>query len=300
MPKKKTNKNPLSSLSPLYSVVDRNKSDFEKNLLRSFYKTDILLGDGSVQLLNDKKVAVFGLGGVGSFVVEALSRSGIGSFVLIDNDIVSQSNLNRQLYALHSTLGKAKVDIAKKRILDINPHTYISIHRLFYLPENKLENYQKEPIFQASTEEKSSLKAPLSVQEAHKILNRELESCDYIVDAVDTISAKIAIIEKARELKIPHLSSMGTGNKLDPSQFKIADIYKTSICPLARIMRYELKKRKIESCKVLYSTEKPLIKTQEPASIAFVPSIAGLLIAREVILDLIKQQKHSQLCYCPT
>lgn len=273
------------ALSPIDSAIDLHKSEVEKELLRSFYKTDILLGDGSVQKLNNKKVAVFGLGGVGSFVVEALARSGIGSFILIDNDIVSQSNLNRQLYALHSTLGKAKVDLAKKRILDINPLANISIHQIFYLPEDKHKSYQKELDERA----KSSGKAALSVQEAHKILNRELESCDYLVDAVDTISAKIMLIEKARELKIPILSSMGTGNKLDPSKFLITDIFKTSVCPLARIMRYELKKRKIDSCKVLYSTEKPLIKTQEPASIAFVPSIAGLLIAREVILDLLKQ-----------
>lgn len=273
------------ALSPIDSAIDLHKSEVEKELLRSFYKTDILLGDGSVQKLNNKKVAVFGLGGVGSFVVEALARSGIGSFILIDNDIVSYSNLNRQLYALHSTLGKAKVDLAKKRILDINPLANISIHQIFYLPEDKHKSYQKELDERA----KSSGKAALSVQEAHKILNRELESCDYLVDAVDTISAKIMLIEKARELKIPILSSMGTGNKLDPSKFLITDIFKTSVCPLARIMRYELKKRKIDSCKVLYSTEKPLIKTQEPASIAFVPSIAGLLIAREVILDLLKQ-----------
>lgn len=273
------------ALSPIDSAIDLHKSEVEKELLRSFYKTDILLGDGSVQKLNNKKVAVFGLGGVGSFVVEALARSGIGSFILIDNDIVSYSNLNRQLYALHSTLGKAKVDLAKKRILDINPLAKIFIHKIFYLPEDKHKSYQKELDERAE----SSGKAALSVYEAHKNLNRELESCDYIVDAVDTISAKIMLIEKARELKIPILSSMGTGNKLDPSKFLITDIFKTSVCPLARIMRYELKKRKIDSCKVLYSTEKPLIKTQEPASIAFVPSIAGLLIAREVILDLLKQ-----------
>ena len=273
------------ALSPPGSAIDLDKSKVEKDLLRSFYKTDILLGDGSVQNLYNKKVAVFGLGGVGSFVVEALARSGIGRFVLIDNDVVSYSNLNRQLYALHSTLGKAKVDLAKKRILDINPLANISIHQIFYLPEDKHKSYQKE----LEESAKSSGKAALSVYEAHKILNRELESCDYLVDAVDTISAKIMLIEKARELKIPILSSMGTGNKLDPNKFIITDIYKTSVCPLARIMRYELKKRKIESCKVLYSTEKPLIKTQEPASIAFVPSIAGLLIAREVILDLLKQ-----------
>lgn len=272
------------ALSPLGSAIDLDKSEVEKDLLRSFYKTDILLGDGSVQKLYNKKVAIFGLGGVGSFVVEALARSGIGSFVLIDNDVVSYSNLNRQLYALHSTLGKAKVDVAKKRILDINPLANISIHQIFYLPEDKHESYQKE----LEESAKSSGKAALSVHEAHKILNRKLESCDYLVDAVDTISAKIMLIEKARELKIPILSSMGTGNKLDPSKFVITDIFKTSVCPLARVIRYELKKRKIESCKVLYSTEKPLIKTQEPASIAFVPSIAGLLIAREVILDLVK------------
>ena len=257
----------------------------EENIERSFYKTEILLGPGTVQKLNTKTIAVFGLGGVGSFVVEALARSGIGHFILIDNDVISPSNLNRQMYALHSTIGQAKVDLAKKRILDINPHARVSTHKLFYLPKEKHESYQNS----IDGEEKNLVKSPLASLEAQEKLEAELSLCDYIIDAVDTISAKILIIERARELSIPHISSMGTGNKVDPSQFKIADIYKTAICPLARIMRRELKKRKIDSCKVLYSTEKPLIVSQEPASIAFVPSVAGLLIAREVTLDLLKK-----------
>ncbi len=224
-------------------------------------RTAKLIGNNNVQKLNTMKIAVFGLGGVGSYVVEALARTGVGNFTLIDSDTISESNINRQIFALHSNLGKAKVDVAKERILDINPEANIAIHKLFYLPENAAAV--------------------------------DLHSCSYIVDAVDTVSAKIHIIEKAHELNIPVISSMGTGNKLDPSLFRIIDIYKTSVCPLAKVMRYELKKRNIPQCKVLYSTEKPIRLEPPPASISFVPSIAGLLIAREVIMDLIHTHTNS-------
>jgi tRNA A37 threonylcarbamoyladenosine dehydratase len=220
-----------------------------------FSRTSKLIGLENVQKLNNLNVAVFGLGGVGSYTVEALARAGVSSFILIDADTICESNINRQLIALHSTVGRAKVEAAKERILDINPQASVITHELFYLPEN------------ADTV--------------------DLSGTTYIVDAVDTVTAKIQIIEKAHQLGIPVISSMGTGNKLDPSRFRITDIYKTSVCPLARVMRYELKKRNIPHCKVLYSTEQPVKIEPPPASISFVPSIAGLLIAREVILDSI-------------
>lgn len=227
-------------------------SNCSKN--EQFSRTIKLIGTDNVQLLNNSKIAVFGLGGVGSYVVEALVRAGVGSFILIDSDAICESNINRQLIALHSTLGRAKVEVEKERIMDINPKAKVETHELFFLPENA-----------------SSV---------------DLSSCSYIVDAVDTVTAKILIIEKAHELGIPVISSMGTGNKLNPSLFRITDIYKTSVCPLARVMRYELKKRNIPHCKVLYSTEQPVKTDPPPASISFVPSAAGLLIAREVIIDL--------------
>ncbi len=220
-----------------------------------FSRTSRLIGIDNVQKLNKMKVAVFGLGGVGSYVVEALARAGVGSFILVDSDTVSESNINRQLIALHSTLGRAKTEVVKERILDINPQALVITHQLFFLPEN-----------------------------AHIV---DLSGCSYIVDAVDTVTAKILIIEKAGELNIPVISSMGTGNKLNPSLFQITDIYKTSVCPLARVMRNELKKRNIQHCKVLFSTEQPLKTEPPPASISFVPSSAGILIAREVILDFL-------------
>lgn len=220
-----------------------------------FSRTIKLIGTDNVQLLNNSKIAVFGLGGVGSYVVEALVRAGVGSFILIDSDTICESNINRQLIALHSTLGRAKVEVEKERIMDINPKAKVETHKLFFLPENA-----------------SSV---------------DLSGCSYIVDAVDTVTAKILIIEKAHELGIPVISSMGTGNKLNPSLFRITDIYKTSVCPLARVMRYELKKRNIPHCKVLYSTEQPVKTEAPPASISFVPSAAGLLIAREVIIGII-------------
>ncbi|HOE09497.1 MAG TPA: tRNA threonylcarbamoyladenosine dehydratase [Treponemataceae bacterium] len=220
-----------------------------------FSRTSKLIGLENVQKLNNLTVVVFGLGGVGSYTVEALARAGVSSFILIDADTICESNINRQLIALHSTVGRAKVEAAKERILDINPGAKVTTHQLFYLPEN------------ADTV--------------------DLSGTTYIVDAVDTVTAKIQIIEKAHQLGVPVISSMGTGNKLDPSRFRITDIYKTSVCPLARVMRYELKKRNIPQCKVLFSTEQPVKIEPPPASISFVPSIAGLLIAREVILDSI-------------
>ncbi len=219
-------------------------------------RTASLIGSASINNLRSKRVAVFGLGGVGSFVVEALVRVGIENFVLVDNDIIVQSNLNRQLFALHSTIGCLKTECAKKRIIDILPSAKVQCFSLFYTAETAKE------------------------------IDKEISSCDYIVDAIDTVSAKLTLIERARSFNIPIISSMGTGNKMNPSLFEITEIEKTSVCPLARVMRRELRERGIKKVKVLYSKEEP-IKASPPASISFVPSVAGLLIAGEVINDFL-------------
>lgn len=230
-----------------------------------FTRTVMLIGENAVKRLSSARVAVFGIGGVGGFVVEALARSGIGFFDLIDSDTVNISNINRQIIATHNTLGEYKVDAMKDRILSINPDAKVELYRKFYLPENSSEF--------------------------------DFSKYDYVVDAVDTVTAKIEIILNAKKANVPVISSMGTGNKLDPTRFEIADIYKTTICPLARVMRRELKKRDVDSLKVLYSTEEPVKSiTGEngerpvPASISFVPSVAGLIIAGEVIKDLIEKE----------
>lgn len=222
-----------------------------------FSREELLIGKQNVNKLHLKKVAIFGVGGVGSFVVEGLARAGIGNFILIDNDIVDITNLNRQLHALHSTIGKYKVDLMKERILDINPRARVEVYREFYESNEK-----------------------------NKILD---SSVNYIVDAIDSVKSKINLAKDAQELNIPIISSMGTGNKLDPTKFEISDISKTSVCPLARVMRKELKKIGIKKYKVLYSREDP-IKSDEknPGSISFVPSVAGLIISGEVIKDIIK------------
>ena len=210
--------------------------------------------------LQTKKVAVFGLGGVGSYVVEALVRNGIGEIVLVDHDKIDITNLNRQLYALHSTIGMNKVDVAKRRCLDINPNLKITTYQQFYLPDQGMED-----IF---------------------------SDCDFVVDAIDTVKAKIALIENCHKLKIRIISSMGTGNKLEPESFEIADIFKTSVCPLARVMRRELKIRGIKKCPVLYSKEQPQkVADATPGSVSFVPSVSGLMIAGYVIKELVKENK---------
>ena len=228
-----------------------------------FSRTEMLIGKDSVSHLKDCRVAVFGIGGVGGYVAEALARSGVGKLDLYDNDTVSPSNINRQIYALHSTVGRLKTTVAHERLKDINPEINVKENNMFVLPSN--------------------------------IDEIDFSVYDYVIDAIDTVSGKIAIIEKATKEKIPVISSMGTGNKTDPTRFKITDIYKTSVCPLARVMRYELKKREIKKLKVLFSEEEPFKPQQTeatgkpvPASISFVPSVAGLIIAGEVIKDLIK------------
>lgn len=235
-----------------------------------FKRTEMLIGSPALLKLKDAKVAVFGVGGVGGYAVEALARSGVGRIDLVDNDIVNQSNINRQIIATSKTLGKKKTEVAKNRILEINPQCEVNTFNIFILPEN--------------------------------INEFDFSDYDYVIDAIDTVSGKIAVIEKCNELNVPVISSMGTGNKLDPTQFEIADIYKTSVCPLARVMRTELKKRGIKKLKVLYSKEPPVkpINLQFsqngkaiPGSISFVPSVAGLIIGGEVIKDLIKNSLQS-------
>ena len=240
-------------------------------MLNQFSRTELLIGKDNLKKLNEAKVAIFGIGGVGSYVTEALARAGIGNFVLVDNDTVSLTNINRQIVALHTTLGMPKVEVAKSRILDINPNAKVEIFKEFFLPETK------------------------------GIID---ETCDYIVDAIDTVTAKIELVMRANNLNVPIISSMGTGNKLDPTKLEVADIYKTSVCPLAKVMRKELKSRGIKKLKVVYSKEDVVkcdekvmkecttetSKSRVPGSISFVPSVAGLIIASEVVKDICKNK----------
>lgn len=227
-----------------------------------FSRTANLLGENGMEKLKNARVAVFGIGGVGGYAVEALARSGVGALDLIDKDKVSLSNINRQIIALRSTVGEYKTEVAKERIADINPECIVRTHNIFFLPDTADEF--------------------------------DFSAYDYVIDAIDTVSGKIALIQKAKEQGVPIISAMGAGNKLDPTAFEVADISKTSVCPLARIMRKELKKRGITHTKVVYSKELPKEndnfdeQTQKPvpASIAFVPSVAGLILAGEVIKDL--------------
>ena len=231
-----------------------------------FSRTEMLIGKDSFEKLRNSRVAVFGVGGVGGYVVEALARSGIGNLDLIDRDTVSISNINRQIIALSSTVGKYKTEVEKARAEDINPDTRVNTYNIFYTPETA-ETF-------------------------------DFSQYDYIVDAIDTVSGKIQLVVQADKSNTPIISSMGAGNKLNPTLFEVSDIYKTSVCPLARVMRKELKERGIKKLKVVYSKETPIepkvkeydetTKKITPASIAFVPSVVGLIIAGEVIKDLIK------------
>lgn len=251
----------------------------EGEMLTQFSRTELLLGKEAMERLSGARVAVFGIGGVGGYVCEALVRSGVGAFDLIDDDKVCLTNLNRQIIATRKTVGKYKTEVMKERILDINPDADVRVYNCFFLPENADEF--------------------------------PFEEYDYVVDAVDTVTAKIALVMKAKEKDIPIISSMGAGNKLDGSQFRVADIYKTKVCPLAKVMRRELKKRGVKKLKVVYSEEQPLTPIEDmaiscksncicppgaehkcterraiPGSVAFVPSVAGLIIAGEVVKDL--------------
>lgn len=230
----------------------------------TFSRTAILLGEENLEKLKRARVAVFGVGGVGGYVVEALARSGVGALDLIDKDTVSESNINRQIIALHSTVGRYKTEVAAERARDINPDICVRVYNTFYLPEMAAQF--------------------------------DFSRYDYVVDAIDTVSGKIAIVEEAKKANVPVIAAMGAGNKLDPTKFEVADISKTSVCPLARVMRRELKKRGIEHLKVVYSKEEPLpspVVDEEsgksvPGSVAFVPSVVGLILAGEVVKDLIK------------
>ena len=236
--------------------------------MNQFVRTEMMLGPEAMARLGNARVAVFGVGGVGGHAAEALVRSGVGALDLIDKDTVSLSNLNRQIFALRSTLGRPKVEAAADRLLDINPDLRLTLHNMFYGPDTAGE--------------------------------LDFSRYDYVVDAVDTVTAKLSLVLTARERQVPIISAMGTGNKLDPMAFRVADIYATSVCPLARIMRKECRKRGIPRLKVVYSTEEPIIpappppeelsdpaRRATPSSNAFVPAAAGLLLASEVIKDLI-------------
>lgn len=227
-------------------------------------RTERVIGADAAGSLHNKTVAVFGLGGVGGYVCEALARAGVGHLYLIDHDTVSLTNLNRQIIALRSTVGRSKTDVMRERLLDINPDIELTVFDMFFLPEN-----------------------------SDKI---DFSGLDYVADCVDTVTAKLEIIKKSKEASVPVISSMGTGNKLDPGKFEIADISKTSVCPLAKVMRKECKDRGFHDVKVLFSKEEP-VKTgiREPGSISFVPSVAGLLIAGEIIKDLINNQRNGEL-----
>ena len=251
-----------------------------------FSRTELLIGKEGIEKLNKATVAVFGIGGVGSFVVEGLVRAGIENFILVDNDTISLTNLNRQIHATHKTIGRYKVEVMEERILEINPDAKVKSYKTFYMPNCK-----------------------------EQILNTDIS---YVVDCMDTVTAKIELIQNCKKMNIPIISSMGTGNKLDPTKFEITDIYKTSVCPLAKVMRKELKARGIENLKVLYSKEQAITpsknntvveeetnrynendnselsnnsKKQIPGSISFVPTAAGLIIAGEVIKDIIGYNK---------
>ena len=236
---------------------------------QEFSRTELLIGKRGIKSLSEAKVLIFGIGGVGSYIIEALARSGVGTLALVDSDEVSITNINRQLVALHSTIGQFKTEVAKARIRDIDPNILVHTYQTFY-------DAQTASLF-------------------------DFKEYDYVVDAIDTVTSKLLIIEQAKASKTPVISCMGTGNKLDPSRFEIADISKTSVCPLAKVMRLELRKRKIKKVKVLFSKEQPIkiietasstkeSKSPEVGSIAYVPATAGLMIAGEVIKELINER----------
>lgn len=232
-----------------------------------FTRTEILIGNQNIEKLKQTKVAIFGIGGVGSYVAEALARAGIGKFILIDNDKIDITNINRQIHATHETIGKYKVQEMKKRIQSINPEAEIETIQEF-VNEKNIENIIKSDI-------------------------------SYIVDAIDTVKSKIEIIKTAKQKSIPIISSMGTANKLEPTKLQVTDIYKTTTCPLAKIIRKELRKLKIQDLKIVYSTEEPKTSKQNPdgtrtlGSISFVPSTAGLIIASEIVKDIIKKDMQN-------
>lgn len=276
-------------------------------MIDKFERTKILLGDESMKRLSECRVAVFGVGGVGGYVCEALARSGIGQIDLIDNDRVCYTNLNRQIIALNSTIGRYKVDVMADRIRDINPDCIVNVHKTFYLPPEARSMKQLSVSTNASDTDRNKGQTEngnASDDTDKKITGEKFDfaTYDYVVDAIDTVTGKIGLIVECSEAGTPIISSMGAGNKLDPSAFEVSDIYKTSVDPLARVMRRELKKRGIRKLKVVYSKEEPIkpkkksgetddisngaSKKAVPGSVSFVPSVAGLIVASEVVKDL--------------
>jgi tRNA A37 threonylcarbamoyladenosine dehydratase len=270
----------------MISAEKQVKEPYDQRMLNEFSRTELLLGARGMEKLARSRVSIFGIGGVGSYTAEALARSGVGRFVLVDDDRICLTNINRQLHALRSTVGKYKADVMRERILEINPKAQVEVLKTFCTPENVAELIG--------------------------------EGCDYVVDAIDTVSAKLALIVCAKEKGVPVISCMGAGNKLDPTRFEVADIYKTSVCPLAKVMRRELRKRGVASLKVVYSTEPPLapretpetscrfhcicppgtarkctVRRAIPGSISFVPSVAGLILAGEVVKDLALDERQT-------
>lgn len=270
-------------------------------MLHAFSRTEMLLGKPAMEVLANSRVAVFGIGGVGTFAVEGLVRSGIGKFLLVDDDQVCLTNLNRQIHATRKTIGKAKVDVMRDRILEINPKAEVSVMKGFYMADKRKSTAQMAPVDN-----------PLYWEDILQFHLTQGNAIDYIIDAIDTVSAKLDLVVKAQEAGIKVISSMGAGNKVDPTRFEVTDIHKTANCPLARVMRKELRKRDIKKLKVVYSQEEPLTPLEEednscnsncvcpsgttrhctsrrsiPGSVSFVPSVAGLIISGEVVKDLV-------------
>lgn len=221
-----------------------------------YERTELLIGEEGIKKLKDSKIAIFGIGGVGSFAAEALGRCGVGELVLVDYDTINDTNLNRQLHATTKTIGNYKVDAMKERLLEVNPEIRINTHK---------DKYNKDT--------------------SDVLLNKDY---DYVIDAIDMVTSKINLIVKSIEMNIPIISSMGAGNKLDPSMFEVTDIYKTEMCPLAKVLRYELRKHGVKKLKVVYSKERPIKTANVPGSISFVPSTAGLILASVVVKDILK------------
>lgn len=242
------------------------QENINDSCLDEFSRTRLLIGNEGMEKLKNSSVAIFGIGGVGSYIAESVARCGVGKLTLIDNDTVSITNLNRQIIALHSNIGRKKVEVAKERVLDINPSAQVITHDCYYIGNEV-----------------------------------DLSEFDYIADAIDSVSSKLNLIENAYKLNVPIISSMGTGNKLDPTKIVVTDIYKTQMCPLAKVLRHELKKRNVKKLKVVYSTEKPCEHKSESledqskrktiGSVSFVPSVAGLIIAGEIIKDLVGEKR---------
>lgn len=294
-------------------------------MLHAFSRTELLLGKEALERLKNSRVAVFGIGGVGTFVVEGLARSGVGKFLLVDDDCICLTNINRQIHATRKTVGKPKVEVMRDRILEINPRAEVAVFQRFYMSSATGKKKKSAESGEESLSQPVSVQAPSAAPVPENALTwdnllqfhqSEGNALSYIVDAIDTVSAKLDLVVNAQAAGIPVISSMGVGNKLDPTRLEVADIYKTTFCPLARVMRQELRKRGVKTLKVVYSREEPLTPVEDednscnsncvcpkgttrtctirraiPGSVSFVPSVAGLIIAGEVVKDLIGYRK---------